>query len=70
MAFNSSTMSINSSTVTSTQSSLIPQTSTIAYNEHLFLHTTACQAIAGAFTWAAIFVTGYHVKQNRQHLLN
>jgi hypothetical protein len=56
--------SINYSVLTSTQSSVIPQTTTTAIvdNEHLFLHTTACQAIAGAFTWLAILITGYHVK--------
>ena len=32
-------------------------------HERLFLHTVACQAIAGAFTWAAIFITGHHVRQ-------
>lgn len=31
--------------------------------ERLFLNTVACQAIAGAFTWAAIFITGHHVKK-------
>ena len=37
----------------------------MAYNIHPFLQTAACQSIAGAFTWAAIFITGYHVKKNQ-----
>lgn len=32
-------------------------------NDRLFLHTVACQAIAGAFTWAAILITGHHVRR-------
>jgi hypothetical protein len=59
MQLNSST---NSSILTTTQSSIKPDTTTIMYNDRLFLHTVACQAIAGAFTWAAILITGYHVK--------
>lgn len=57
-----STVLGNSSLVTTTQSTTEPLTTTVIYNNHLFLHTTACQAIAGAFTWAAIFITGYHVR--------
>lgn len=55
-------LSTNSSTLTSTQSTVQSNTTTIIYNDRLFLHTIACQAIAGAFTWAAILLTGYHVK--------
>jgi hypothetical protein len=63
--------SITSSVLTSTQTSVIPQTTIITttttsaapvYDDRLFLQTTACQAIAGAFTWAAILITSYQVK--------
>jgi hypothetical protein len=47
---------------TQSSSSLKTETTTVIYNERLFLHTVACQAIAGAFTWAAILITGYHVR--------
>jgi len=47
-------------------SSRVPTTTTtttpVVINIHPFLQTTACQSIAGLFTWAAIFITGYHVK--------
>jgi hypothetical protein len=43
-----------------------PTTTTVVINTHPFLQTTACQAIAGAFTWAAIFITGYHVNKNQK----
>ena len=53
----------NSFTLTSFPSSTILQTTTtIVYDDHLFLNTAVCRAIAGAFTWAAILITGYHVK--------
>jgi len=56
-------LSTNSSILTSTQSFIEPNTTrTIIYNDRLFLHTVLCQAIAGAFTWAAILITGHHVK--------
>ncbi|CAF4557642.1 unnamed protein product [Rotaria sp. Silwood1] len=60
-------MSNNSSIFTSIQSSSVPQTTTNAYNDRLFLHTIACQAIAGAFTWAAILITGYHIYLHLRH---
>jgi len=45
-----------------------PQTTTtVVYNTHPFLQTTACQTIAGAFTWAAILLTGYHVNKKKFH---
>lgn len=56
-------MSNNSSIFTSTQSSTKIQLTTIVYNDRLFLHTVACQAIAGVFTWAAILITSYHVNE-------
>jgi len=40
----------------------VNSTATIVSDEHLFLHTVTCQTIAGAFTWAAILITGFHVK--------
>jgi hypothetical protein len=56
-------LTTDSSILTSTQSFMKPNTtSIIIYNERLFLHTVLCQTIAGAFTWAAILITGYHVK--------
>jgi len=58
-----STIPNNSSMVSSTQSTAELLTTTIVYNNRLFLHTAACQAIAGAFTWAAILITGYHVRK-------
>jgi hypothetical protein len=54
-------LSTNSTLTITTESSIKPDTTTVFYNERLFLQTVACQAIAGAFTWAAIFITGYHV---------
>jgi hypothetical protein len=62
MELNSSTVLNNSSVLTSTQTSTTLQNTTIVYNHQLFLQTAICQAIAGAFTWAAILITGYHVK--------
>jgi hypothetical protein len=58
-----STIANNSSILPSIQSTTEPLTTTIVYNNRLFLHTAACQAIAGAFTWAAILITGYHVRK-------
>ncbi len=52
------------STLTSTQPTIKSTITAIIYNDRLFLHTVACQTIAGAFTWAAIIITGYHVKKN------
>ncbi len=43
-----------------------PTTTTVVYNTHPFLQTVTCQTIAGAFTWAAIFITGYHVSKTKQ----
>lgn len=65
MELNSSMMSNNNSISTSTQSSIISSTATVIYNDRLFLHTITCQAIAGAFTWAAILITSYHVKDKQ-----
>ncbi len=48
---------------TTTESSTTTTTTPVVYNTHPFLQTAACQSIAGAFTWAAIFITGYHVKK-------
>jgi len=53
----------NSSIFPNTQTTTEPSTTTVFYNTHPFLQTAACQSIAGAFTWAAIFITGYHVKK-------
>ena len=61
MELNNSTNFTLTST-TQTSSSLKPETTTVFYSDRLFLHTVACQAIAGAFTWAAILITGYHVR--------
>ena len=41
-------------------------TARVVYNKHLFLQTATCQAIAGAFTWAAILITGYHVSRKNE----
>ncbi|CAM2704562.1 unnamed protein product [Rotaria socialis] len=60
-------MSNNSSIFTSTQTSTKLQTATIFYDDRLFLHTIACQAIAGAFTWAAILITSYHIYLHLRH---
>ncbi|CAF3357420.1 unnamed protein product [Rotaria sp. Silwood1] len=57
----------NSSPLTTTQSTTEPLTTTVVYNNHLFLHTTACQTIAGAFTWTAIIITGYHIYLHLRH---
>jgi hypothetical protein len=57
-----STILNNPSLITSTASMTETPTTAIVYNNHLFLQTAACQSIAGAFTWAAILITGYHVK--------
>ncbi len=56
----------DSSIFPSTQSTTEPPTTTVVYNTHPFLQTVACQTIAGAFTWAAIFITGYHVSKTKQ----
>lgn len=68
-------MSVNTSstsTSTSSSSSTLTSTSTTTTitsivanvdNPHLFLQTVTCQTIAGAFTWAAILITGYHVSR-------
>ena len=61
-----STMYNNSSTLTTTQSTAESSTTNVIYNNHLFLKTVTCQTIAGAFTWAAIFITGYHVRNSNQ----
>ncbi len=55
------TLSTNSSLFTSTESVFEANTTTIIYNDRLFLHTLTCQIIAGVFTWAAILITGFHV---------
>ena len=64
--FSQSIMEMNPiMTSTLSNSSTIPiTTTTVVYNNHLFLQTAACQAIAGAFTWAAILITGYHVRNS------
>ena len=63
------TLTTNFTTFLSTETSVDPNTTTatrtttpiiISY-DRLFLHTVACQAIAGAFTWAAIIITAHHV---------
>ena len=57
-----STLIPSTITTTTTQASIKPDTTTVFYTDRLFLQTIACQAIAGAFTWAAILITGYHVR--------
>ena len=52
----------NSSTILFTTSTLPSTTTPIVINTHPFLQTTACQTVAGLFTWAAILITGHHVK--------
>ncbi len=54
----------SSSMVTGIQTTTEAETTTVVYNTHPFLQTAACQTVAGVFTWAAIFITGYHVKSN------
>lgn len=55
------TIGNNSSILTTT--TILPITTTkVVYNTHPFLQTTACQTVAGLFTWAAILITGHHVK--------
>jgi hypothetical protein len=55
-------MELNLSTNFSTLTTTKPETITkVLYINRLFLNTVACQAIAGAFTFAAILNTGYHV---------
>lgn len=55
------TIGNNSSILTTT---ILPSTTTkVVYNTHPFLQTTACQTVAGLFTWAAILITGHHVKE-------
>ena len=54
--------SVPSNTSLGTQTIATIVTTVAYYNNHLFLQTAACQTIAGAFTWAAILITGYHVK--------
>ena len=58
-----STISSNPSMSLSTSSTPEVPTTPVVYNNHLFLQTAACQSIAGAFTWAAILITGYHVRR-------
>lgn len=53
---------IISNTQTTTTTGPSTTTTPVVYNFHPFLQTAACQSVAGAFTWAAIFITGYHVK--------
>lgn len=50
--------------ITTTELPTTTTTTPLVINFHPFLQTTACQTIAGFFTWAAIFITGYHVKNN------
>jgi hypothetical protein len=65
METNPSSILNNSSISPNTQTTTEPSTTTVVYNTHPFLQTAACQSIAGAFTWAAIFITGYHVKKKQ-----
>ncbi|CAF0872754.1 unnamed protein product [Adineta steineri] len=58
-----SSMLSSISAATTTQ----PLATTVVYNNHLFLQTAACQAIAGAFTWAAILITGYQIFLHLSH---
>jgi len=60
--------SISPNTQTTTESSTT--TTPVVYNTHPFLQTAACQSIAGAFTWAAILITGYHVKKKKLKLIS
>ncbi len=62
--------SIFSNTQTTTESSTTTTTTPVVYNTHPFLQTAACQSIAGAFTWAAILITGYHVKKKKLKLIS
>lgn len=61
---------LNHTSMETTQTTTEPLTTTVVYNNHLFLQTTACQTIAGAFTWAAIFITGYHVRNKSNKLFS
>lgn len=47
--------------ITTTELPTTTTTTPLVINFHPFLQTTACQTIAGFFTWAAIFITGYHI---------
>ncbi|CAF1124780.1 unnamed protein product [Adineta ricciae] len=71
MDFNVTTMPIDASTTTTmTTTQLTANLSTtthIVYDDRLFLHTVACQAIAGAFTWTAIFITIHHIYLHLRH---
>lgn len=56
----------NVTTSTSTTTSItttITSTESKVHHEPLFLQSVLCQTIAGAFTWAAILITGYHVSR-------
>ncbi|CAF1055274.1 unnamed protein product [Adineta steineri] len=72
MELNLTTMSSNSSIFLTTElntnsAATTTTTAAIVYGDQLFLHTVACQAIAGAFTWAAIFITSYHIYLHLRH---
>ncbi|CAF0925207.1 unnamed protein product [Adineta steineri] len=72
MELNLTTMSSNSSIFLTTElntnsAATTTTTAAIVYSDQLFLHTVACQAIAGAFTWAAIFITSYHIYLHLRH---
>ncbi|CAF0906812.1 unnamed protein product [Adineta steineri] len=72
MELNLTTMSSNSSIFLTTElntnsAATTTTTPAIVYSDQLFLHTVACQAIAGAFTWAAIFITSYHIYLHLRH---
>ena len=60
------TSSIFNSSTNTAHSTGKPLTTTVVYNKHLFLHTTACKAIAGTFTWTAILITGCHVRNKKK----
>jgi hypothetical protein len=64
MQANVSTTSIDVSTLTSSSTWTSLATTTSIYNDHLFLQTVTCKAIAGIFTWTAIFITVYHVRND------
>ncbi|CAF0835352.1 unnamed protein product [Didymodactylos carnosus] len=59
-----STTSLNSINITS---SSILTSSSFPYNDHIFLQTSVCQAIAGAFTWAAILMIGHQIYCHLRH---
>jgi hypothetical protein len=58
----------NESTMFPTTTTEPPTTTPVVINTHPFLQTTACQTIAGAFTWAAILITGYHVNKKTKRI--